>query len=78
MSDNLQCDIKACKLLSSLQSDHSPILLRITSIQEGQHRGIGHWKLNNSLTNDQAFVNSLKDEINNVASCFDKGKLGIS
>ena len=72
VSDSLQCDIKACEFLSPLQSDHSPILLRITSIQEGQHRGRGYWKFNNSLTNDPVFVNSLKEEINNVASCFDK------
>ena len=68
----MQCDIKACKFLSPLQSDHSPILLGITSIQEDQHRGRGYWKFNNSLTNDPVFVNSLKEEINNVASCFDK------
>ena len=72
ISDSLQCDIKACKFLSSLQSDHSPILLGITSIQEGQHRGREYWKFNNSLTNDPVFVNSLKEKINNVASCFDK------
>ena len=72
VSDSLQCDIKACKFLSPLQSDHSPILLRMTSIQEGQHRGRGYWKFNNSLTNGPVFVNSLKEEINNVASCLDK------
>ena len=68
----MQCDIKACKFLSPLQSDHSPILLRITSIQEGQHRGRGYWKFDNSLINDPVFVNSLKEERNNVASSFDK------
>ena len=72
IADSLQCDIKACKFLSPLQSDHSPILLGITSIQEGQHRGREYWKFNNSLTNDPVFVNSLKEEINNVGSCFDK------
>ena len=71
------------QVLSPLQRDHSPVLLRITSVQEGQHRGKGYWKFNNSLTNDPVFVNSLKEEINNVTSCFDKkqgskGKLGIS
>ena len=29
-------------------------------------------KLNNSLTDDPVFVNSLKEEIKNVTSCFDK------
>ena len=72
ISDSLQCDIKACKFLSPLQSDHSPILLRITSIQEGQRRGRGYWKSNNLLTNDPVFDNSLKEESNNVASCFVK------
>ena len=72
ISDSLQCDIKACRFLSPLQSDHSPILLGITSIQEGQHRGRGCWKFNNSVTNDPVFVNSLKEEVDNVASCFDK------
>ena len=72
ISNSLQCDIKACKFLSPLQSDHTPILLGITLIQEGQHRGRGYWKFNNSLTNDPVFVISLKEEINNVASCFDK------
>ena len=72
ISDSLQCDIKACKFLSPFQSDHSPILLRITSIQDGQQRGRGYWKFNNSLTNDPVFVNFLKEEVNNVASCFDK------
>ena len=57
----------------SFSSSKRPlILLGIISIQEGQHRGRGYWKFNNSLTNDPVYVNSLKKEINNVASCFDK------
>ena len=72
IADNLQCDIKACKFLLLFKVTTHLFCMGITSIQEGQHRGRGYWKFNNSLTNDPVFVNSLKEEINNVASCFDK------
>ena len=58
----------------SFSSSKRPLIyfIGITSIQEDQHKEGGYWKFNKSLTNDPVFVNSLKEEINTVASCFDK------
>ena len=50
ISDDMQYDVKNCKQLTAVQSDHSPIIIRISSISDEQPRGRGYWKFNNLLT----------------------------
>ena len=62
--------MRLCKFLSPVQSDHSPIVLKISSRAKSDLRGRGYWKFNNSLTDDPLFVESLQDEIKTVSSSF--------
>ena len=68
----MQYDVKFCKKLMAIQSDHVPILLYVSSMKEEQSRGRRYWKFNNSLTEDDHFVESLKSYIKNFKhSCDD-------
>ena len=69
--NELQYDAKSCKQLTPVQSNHSPIVLQISPISE-QTRGRGYWKFNNSLTEDEVFVEKLRTYINDVKSTFNE------
>ena len=71
ISDDMQYDVKFCKKLTAIQSDHAPILLHVSSMKEEQPRGKGYWKSNKSLTEDDHFVESLKSCIKNFKHSFD-------
>ena len=71
ISDDMQYDVKFCEKLTAVQSDHAPILLHVSSMKEDQSRGRGYWKFNNSLTEDDHFVGSLKSYIKNFKPSFD-------
>ena len=71
ISDDIQYDVKFCEKLTAVQSDHAPILLHVSSMKEDQSRGRGYWKFNNSLTEDDHFVESLKSYIKNLKPSFD-------
>ena len=43
----LQPEVKTSKFLSPLQSDNSPVVLKLRSI-DSTERGRGYWKFNNS------------------------------
>ena len=62
ISDQLQGQIEAIDIIPSVQSDHSTVRMRVN---ETQHctKGRSYWKFNNSLTQDDAFVQELKNEI---------------
>ena len=62
--------MRLCKFLSPVQSDHSPIVLKISSCAKSDLRGRRYWKFNNSLTKDLLFVESLQDEMKIVSSSF--------
>ena len=49
VSDNMQCDVKFCKKLTAIQSDHAPLLLHVSSMKEEQSRGRGYWKFKKTL-----------------------------
>ena len=70
ISDNLQYEVKLCKHLTPVQSDHSPVNLCLSSLGEGTGRGRGYWKFNNSLIEDKVFVESLKQHIGQLKSLF--------
>ncbi len=50
------------KILPSVISDHSPITLCLSFIEEPE-LGCGHWKLNVSLLKDKTYVNDMKENI---------------
>ena len=55
ISDMLQLEAETSKFLSPLQSDHSPVVLKLISADSAE-KGRGYWKVNNSLLNDAEFV----------------------
>ena len=76
ISDDMQY-VKFCKKLTAVQSDHAPILLHVSSMKEDQPRGRGYWKFNNSLTEDDHFVESLKSYIKNFKPSFDDPRVNL-
>ena len=62
----MELDISGCGFYAPLQSDHSPIFINISPLQETA-RGPGYWKFNSSLVNDPTFVEKTKEIINEVA-----------
>ena len=62
----MELDISGCGFYGPVQSDHSPIFIKISPFQETA-RGPGYWKFNSSLGNDPTFVEKTKKIINEVA-----------
>ena len=62
----MELDISGCGFYAPVQSDHSPIFIKISPLQETA-RGPGYWKFNSSLVNDPTFVEKTKEIINEVA-----------
>ena len=67
----MQYDVSNRKQLTAVQSDHSPTIIRISSISDEQPRGRSYWKFNNLLTQDKVFVETLKENINEWVSAQD-------
>ena len=51
----------SCERLNPLQGDHSPIKIKFKSLNA--MKGKGHWKFNNSLLDDNTFVQNMKSKI---------------
>ena len=66
VSDKMELDISGCGFYAPVQSDHSPIFIKISPLQETA-RGPGYWKFNSSLVNDPTSVEKTKEIINEVA-----------
>ena len=62
ISDQLQEQTGLIDVIPLVQSDHSPIVIRINGLKDDL-KGRSYWKFNNSLLNDKTFVNLVKDEI---------------
>ena len=69
ISSELQQNILSCGFLSPIQSDHSPIYLKINPLNDIK-RGPGYWIFNNSLTEDATYVSRMKDLIRDIVSNF--------
>ena len=69
ISDMLQPEVEASKFLSPLQSDHSPVVLKLRSADSAE-RGRDYWKFNNSSLNDAGFVTEIKKFISHVIKKF--------
>ena len=59
ISDSLQELVVDSKITPSVQSDHSAIVLKLSPSNEGE-RGRSYWKFNNSLPDDNHFIEGLK------------------
>ena len=66
VSDIMELDISGCGFFAPVQSDHSPIFIKISPLQE-TGRGPGYWKFYSSLVNDPTFVEKTKEINNEVA-----------
>ena len=69
ISDMLQPEVETSQFLSPLQTDHSPVVLKLRSADSAE-RGRGYWKFNNSLLNDAGFVTEMKEFISQVIKKF--------
>ena len=59
VSNSIQDKIEKCATLTSLSSDHSPVLLAVKITNNEFKRGRNYWKFNNSLINNQNFCDEL-------------------
>ena len=62
ISDSLQELVMDSKIIPSVQSGHSAIVLKLSPTNEGE-RGRSYWKFNNSLLDDNHFIEGLKQKI---------------
>ena len=62
ISDTLQFSVHSCEMLNPLQSHHSPIKIKFKSLNT--MKGKDCWKFNNSLLDDNIFVQNMKSKIN--------------
>ena len=70
ISSELGQNILSCGFLSPIQSDHSPIYVKINLLNDIIMRGPGYWKFNNPLTEDATYVSRMKDLIRDIVSSF--------
>ena len=62
ISDQLQDQIDQVDIITSIQSDHSTLKLKICGAKCSS-KGPSYWKLNNSLLQDKVFIELTKSEI---------------
>ena len=62
ISDQLHGQTEATDIIPSLQSDNTTVRMRVNETQHSTE-GRSYWKFNNSLTQDDAFVQALRNEI---------------
>ena len=62
ISNSLQDEIDKTDIVTSIKTDHSAITLDIDSIS-GAFRGPSFWKFNNSLLDDESYVDLITDKI---------------
>ena len=62
LSDSLQHEAETINITPLIQSDHSVLKMKLSSLQE-KKRGPSHWTFNNSLLHDNTFVTKMKEKI---------------
>ena len=60
VSNLLQARVSKCEILSSLLSDHSPIVITINTDEGFFKKGNNYWKFNKLLLNDNVYVTGVK------------------
>ena len=63
VSGILQDRVKKCEILSSLASDHSPIVISLVGNNDNFENGPNYWKFNSSLLKNEVFCNGLNEKI---------------
>ena len=69
ITDMLEPEVEPAKFLSLLQSDHSPVVLKLRSTDSAE-KGRSYWKFDNSFLNDAEFVIEMKEFISEVVKKF--------
>ena len=69
IADTLQSSVSLCEILNPLESDHSPVKIGFKSPYTV--KGLGYWKFNNSLLDDNNFVQNMKQVINEIIPLMD-------
>ena len=62
ISDFLQDHTKHVDIIPAVNTDHSAIVLQLSNI-EGPIRGPSHWKFNNSLVDDNNYIDDMRDKL---------------
>ena len=62
VSDFLQDHTKHVDIIPAVNTDHSAIVLQLSKI-EGPIRGPSYWKFNNSLLDDNNYIDGMRDEL---------------
>ena len=65
LSNSLQEYTRKVEILPSLLSDHSPVFLVLDKDKEAK-RGRGLWKFNNSLLQDDSFIEGMNTTVSNT------------
>ena len=69
ISNNIQEHIEKVEILPSFMSDHSPVFISL-NLNSNLKRGNYGWKFNDSLLNDELFVQKITEHIDAVKSNF--------
>ena len=67
ISDSLQHEVETISIIPSVQSDHSVLKMKLSSLQE-RKQGPSHWKFNYSLLCDNTFVTKMKKKFLNFTT----------
>ena len=62
ISDICQDEVEDVKIIPSIKSDHSAIVLIFNSTEKQKH-GPSYWKFNSSLTNDEDYLKLISDSV---------------
>ena len=62
VSDSLQDEVKKVEISTAIKTDHSAIVLKINTLNE-QPRGPSFWKFNNSLLENENYVDMITENI---------------
>ena len=65
VSSHMELDIASWGFYTQIQSDHSPVFLKISPLADAS-RGPGYWKFNNSLVSDPIYIEKTRELISEI------------
>ena len=65
VSSHMELDIASCGFYTQIQSDHSPVFLKISPIADA-YSGPGYWKFSNSLVSDPIYTEKTRELISEI------------
>ena len=65
VSSHMKLDIASCGFYTQIQSDHSPIFLKISPLADA-FMGPEYWKFNNSLVSDPIYIEKTREPISEI------------